>query len=105
MTTLIRNDTDFDLNFTVKDANGDAIVLTGASGGILFKMAASDSATLQMSGSCSIIDAAGGTCKYTVQSGDLDTAGIYNAELQITYNTGKIITATMDEIYIAADLP
>jgi len=61
--------------------------------------------TCKINGSCTITDAAQGKCKYTVQTNDLNTAGNYDAELEITYASGKIMTATGIQIRIKEDAP
>jgi len=108
VTELIRNDKLFDLDFTVTDSDGVAVDLTGSL--IRFKMALQGASTSKVSStSVSITTATSGTCSYTVQSGDLDTSGLYNAELQIVYSTtttaAKTITATLDNIRVVDDLP
>jgi hypothetical protein len=86
---LVQNDTGFELSFTIKDGDGNAYDLTGAS--VEFHL--SDKAfENKVSGACSITDAEAGLCKYTVQDGDLDlTPGKYLGELQITA-AGKVVT-------------
>jgi len=61
--------------------------------------------TLKIDGTCTVTDAAAGKCKYNVQAGDLDTAGTYHAELEITYTGGKIITTTRFTVKVISDLP
>lgn len=108
ITELIRNDKLFDLDFTITDSDGSAVDLTGSL--ITFKMALQGATTSKVSSSSvTIIGATSGTCTYTVQAGDLDTVGLYNAELQIRYSTtttdAKTITASLDNIKVIEDLP
>ena len=108
VTELIRNDKLFSLEFTVTDSDSNVVDLTGAV--VRFKMALQGASTSKVSStSVSITTATSGICSYTVQSGDLDTVGLYNAELQIVYSTttteAKTITATLDNIRIVEDLP
>lgn len=103
ITTLVRNDVGRDVNFTVQDSSGTAIDLTSST--ILFKMAIPFASTNKINGSCTIVVAADGTCKYTLQSGDTDTGGVYEAELQITYSPTDIATAKMDKFHVIVDLP
>lgn len=100
---LIRNDKGFDLEFTITDAEGKAVDLTDASAN--FIMCAQGATTLKIDASCNITGAAAGECKYTVQDGDLDTVEAYDAELEITYTGGKVITATAPTIKVVSDLP
>lgn len=108
MTTIqdvVRNDTGFDLNFTLKNKKTGAITdLTGNSA-IKFKMALPDASVNKINGACTVINATAGTCKYTVQSGDMDTVGVYNAEIEVTYTGGKIVTGKGFVINVVEDLP
>ena len=100
--TITKGDYGYDLNFTVVDSDGTAVNLTSST--ITFKMALPDSTTAFLSEEATIVGAEAGTCKYTVADGDMDTAGTYNAELQIAWS-GKVQTATMADIEIVEDLP
>lgn len=103
-TTLKRNDSGFYIDFLVKYADNTPIDLTGST--IVFKMAAVGSATNKVSGSCTIVSAEAGTCKYLFATNDLNTAGRYKAELQITWaSPAKVLTADLDEIIVEPDLP
>jgi hypothetical protein len=102
---LIRNDKTFPLSFTVTDSDGAVVDLTGAQ--ITFKMALQGATTTKVaSTSVSIIVATSGTCSYTVASTDLDTIGLYNAELTLNYTTtGRLLTVQLDSIKVVEDLP
>lgn len=102
---LIRNDALFDLEFEVKDADGNAVNLTGAESGVKFKMVEQGADVLKIDGACTVTNAVAGECKYNVKAGDLDTAGTYHAELEITYTGGKIITTTRFTVRVISDLP
>jgi hypothetical protein len=41
---------------------------------------------------CTLTDAANGVCKYEWGSGDLDTVGIFEGEVQVTYASSKVQT-------------
>lgn len=88
--TIYQNDKLYDINFTLKDANDTVVDLTSAT--LLFKAQKQDSDTAKFSGSMSIVSAAAGTCKYTVADGDFDAAGIYYAEVEVTFSGGKVLT-------------
>jgi len=100
---LIRNDKLFDLEFTITDANGNAVNLTDST--VKFKMSAQGADTLKIDAACTITGALAGECKYTVQDGDLDAVEAYDAELEITYTSGKVITAIAPTIKVVSDLP
>lgn len=100
---LIRNDVGFDIEFEINDADGVDVNLTDST--IKFKMWKPGVATCKINGSCTITDASKGECKYTVLTDDLNTAGNYDAELEITYTSGKIITASGISVKIKEDAP
>jgi len=101
--TLVRNDYNYDLTFNVKEYDETPLDLSGATP--LFQVALATGSIMAFSGTCSVTDSDNGVCTYTVQATDFDTSGEYNAELQITFAGGKVITATMDNIIIVDDLP
>lgn len=81
--TIPKDDMGFDLNFTVQNSSGSPYDLTGYT--IKLKVwRAGSSGNLKVDGSCTIVDAAAGTCKYGVQANDFDTVGNYIAELELT---------------------
>ena len=100
--TLVRGDKGFDLEFTVQEADASAFDLTGAT--VKFKMAVSQSGSLKIDGPCTITDPLQGKCKYTIGDTDLDTAGQYVAELEITIGA-KIVTITDILVKVIKDLP
>jgi len=101
---VVQNDELYDIEFIVKDYSGTVVDLTDVSE-IKLKAATVGGTTLELDDDCTIVDAASGTCKYTVQSGELATVGLYHAELQITYSGGKIITTKRFDIRVVKDLP
>lgn len=106
ITTIVRNDSGFPLDFTVQDSDGTAIDLTDST--ILFKMAIPFASTNKINSACTITVAADGTCRYVAQSGDFDTNGIYEVELQITYpneSPVRVETANIDKFHVIGDLP
>ena len=103
MNEFVRNDTGFPITFVLTDIKDNAYDLTDST--IIFKMKNTVSGdSLINNGTCTIIDATSGMCKYTVVDGDLSTAGIYYAELQITFTSGKVRTSKLDKIKILEDL-
>lgn len=88
---VIQNDTSFDIEFEVRDSDDAVVDLTGAT--IVLNMRLLGTTTKKISaGSVTIVTATDGTCKYTAASGDFDTVGLYELELQIT-NGSKVISA------------
>ena len=100
---LIRNDTGFDIEFEVDDADSVDVNLTDST--VKFKMWKPGETTCKINSTCTLTTALEGKCKYTVASGDLDTRGDYDAELEISYTSGKIITASGMSITIKEDAP
>lgn len=96
--TLTKNDSGFDINFTVLDAAGAAYDLTDHT--VEFHVS-DESYKNKISGACSILVAASGTCKYTVQDGDLNLdPGRYLGELQLTSGAKVISNPTKLTILI-----
>jgi hypothetical protein len=80
--TVPKGDYGYDINFTVKDADAVAYNLTGYT--ITLKVWSKGVAGLLLSGACTIVVAASGTCKYSVAAGNFSVAGTYDAELELT---------------------
>lgn len=103
--TLVQNDKLFTKTFDIVDGNGDAFDLTGQSA-ILFKMFLDDASTSKIDSAASVLGApANGQVQYTFLAGDLDTIGIYNAEFEITFASGKIITAKGLKVNVVVEAP
>jgi hypothetical protein len=104
VTTVVKNDTSFDLQFTAKNQAGTAVDLTSAST-VYFKMALPRASACKINKACTVSDASNGVCTYTVASTDFNTSGLYEAELKITYSDGKIMRHKMDDFHVIDDLP
>lgn len=101
--TVVKNDYGFYLNFTLTNADGTALDLTSNTA-IAFNVADATSGTILFSGTPSVVSAVGGTCRYLVATGDFDTVGTYNYEIQVSYS-GKVITAKpTDTIRVVSEL-
>jgi len=88
--TLNRHDKGFDINFAVKDSDGNAYDLTAHT--IEFHISDENYVT-KLSKACVITDAAQGLCKYTLGNDDLDLEpGDYLGELELTTAGGLRIT-------------
>ena len=103
---LVRNDKGFDIQFNVL-LNDEVTPFDLTGGTIVFKARFLDATILKITGSCTIISATAGTCKYTVATGNLDTIGVLEAELEITQGVGGTIinTAKLGRITVLEDLP
>ena len=100
---LIQSDKLYRLDFTLKDADDVAINLT--SGTPIFKVQKQTGTALKFSGTMTVGTPLAGMCYYTVQATDLDEYGDYYAEIEITYNDGKIITLSDIVIRVKPHLP
>ena len=73
----------FNLNFTVKNADGSAFNLTGYT--IKLKVwRAGQPGLLLLNGGCAIDNATAGTCHYTITATDFTSVGTFKAELELT---------------------
>ncbi len=81
-----QNDTSPILQANLKDANENAVDVTGAA--ITFKMRPVSSSTATINSAAAIIDGEAGSVKYEWQSGDTATAGSYFAEFQVVFAGG-----------------
>lgn len=99
---IVEGDKAYDLNFTLQDYNGNAINLSGST--LSLKVQKEHETTLKFTGSMTIVSAANGTCKYTVQETDFDAPGTYDAEIEITNGT-QIVTYSNIKIYVKPQLP
>lgn len=91
MTTIYikRDDTQPDIEATLQYDDGSAIDLSGAT--VKFIMA-SQSGTVKVNTTATVVDAVAGKVKYQWQTGDTDTAGTYYAEFEVTFPGGKKLT-------------
>ena len=82
-TYIPSSDMGFNLNFTIKDANGSAYNLTGYT--IKLKVwRAGQPGLLLLDGSCDIDSAVNGACHYTITATDFTSVGTFKAELELT---------------------
>jgi len=100
---VVQNDKLYNLNFTLEDSNGSAVDLTGAT--LKINTQRPGSSTIKFTGSMSIVNAAAGTCVYTVQAGDFDETGRYYAEIQVTFGSGQVLTYPNIVISVQPELP
>lgn len=85
---LTKSDKIIDLDFTVTDADGDVVDISGST--VAFRVAKPGNTPI-ISGACTGMNVSG-QCTYTIVAGDLSEEGIFDAELEITTGT-QIITA------------
>jgi len=73
---------------TLKDANSNAVDLTGAT--VVFNMADLNGTNVVNGGACTITDEEGGGVSYAWQSTDTQNAGSFQAEFKVTYTGGDV---------------
>jgi|GEM_PF-3585117 len=98
---VTQNDKGYKLNFTVKDADGEVVNLTGKA--ISFQVAEKVTLTEKFVGVCAIVSAVAGTCSYTVATTNFDAVNNYLGALQMT-DGADIQTTRRIEIEVIAEL-
>lgn len=85
-----RGDTAPSLRATLRNPDGSAPDLTGAT--VKFLMRDRTSGAVRVNGSAAIVTAASGIVQYDWQVSDTSTAGTCDAEFEVTFASGKIET-------------
>lgn len=86
-----QNDTAPFLQATLKDENGLAVDLTGAT--VVFSMRDASTQTLKVNEStANVTSPTDGEVQYEWNTGDTDTVGSYEAEFEVTYSDSTIET-------------
>tara|TARA_B100000963_G_scaffold137118_2_gene119339 strand:- start:3730 stop:4053 length:324 start_codon:yes stop_codon:yes gene_type:complete len=103
--TIKKGDTAPFLTATLKDANGTAVDLTGAT--VVFNMADLDDNLVVTNGSCTIVDEDTGRIRYNWVTTDTANDGVFRGEFTVTFASGVIETfpnSTYFRIKILDDL-
>lgn len=97
--SVVVADKDYNLNFTLQDAAGVAVDLTGAT--LTFEAQLVSDFDVNFDGTMVVGSAPAGTCAYNVVATDFPVAGLYNCQVIVDYLVvGKRIT--FDNIQITA---
>ncbi|MCK4306653.1 BppU family phage baseplate upper protein [candidate division WOR-3 bacterium] len=91
---ITQNDKGFKLNFTVKDSDGNIVVLTDMS--IELQVAEKVTFTEKFKGACAIVSETAGTCSYEVQATNFNEVKNYYGILQLTKNEEVVSTRRFD---------
>jgi hypothetical protein len=102
MPDLWANDVAQILTFTVRQANNAVVNLTA--GNISFKIKEINTDTNKVDAACTLTNPTGGVCTYTTIAADLDTAGVYDAELEIVVGSSTT-TIYLGRFRVQTDLP
>lgn len=89
ITNMKRNDTKPEFTATLTDGDGNATDLSSATE-VRFLMHDRKARSLKVNATAEITDAANGRIRYIWASGDTDTVGEYDVEVQVTFSDGTI---------------
>ena len=89
-----QNDTSPAIKVTCRDSDNNPIVVTGAT--VRFHMRLKSDGTVKVDDAGSVISGTDGTIQYAWSAGDTDTAGLYEAEFELTYTDTTIETFPND---------
>ena len=101
MVRLVQNDTNFDLNFQLKNSDGTAYDITGQTA-VQFKMKLVGGA-IKIDSAMTVDSEADGQVHYTFAGSNLDTVGTYETEIQVTGPSTKVVTFKGDLIQVVAE--
>ena len=87
---LKQNDTSPTLDAILKDALGEPVNVFGAS----VKFIMSRNGVVKVDAAAEVVDGEAGHVRYTLQDGDTDTPGNYQAEYEVTFLDGSVETFT-----------
>jgi len=100
---LVRNDRGNQVSFTVRYENDVPVDLTG--GTVRLKFQRVDSDVAKVNGICSLDNPTNGLCSYEFKSTDLNTFGVFDAELEVVLSGGTdISTIKLGRVSILEDL-
>jgi len=100
---LVRNDTNFYIEFVVKDAEGNIVNLENST--VIFKMQSYSGGSLVANIAGEVPVGSDGICKFLITDELDNLIGEFQAEIQITYSGGRIITAPDISVRVIPDLP
>jgi len=87
----VQGDILFPQEFKLRDPNNRVVDLTGFSE-VRFYARIYGTVTAVITGTCNVSNEPQGEIYYTIKAGETDTAGKYEAEIEVTWGSGKILT-------------
>ena len=101
---VVQSDNDYLLNFTLTDATGAVVNLSGAT--LTFYGQLVSDALVQFSGAMSIISAVAGTCSYSVATSNFAIVGTYNCQIKANFTSpGEVISFTNIQVVVNPSIP
>jgi len=100
---VVQNDFGYDLSFSLEDATGAVLDISGAS--LSFKAQTDGDYTVKFQNPMIVVSASQGSCKYTVRSTDFVLAGTWSAQIVVTYLTGEVLTFSGITVQVDPELP
>lgn len=102
--TVVQGDYGYDITFTLKDANGSLVDLTGSVVTFICQSVSDDS--VQFTGPMTVLIAANGYCKYSPVATDFATPGSYTAQVSVNYGSlTEVVTFSGMKINVVSKLP
>jgi len=99
----VRGDHDYLLEFEIRDADGEIVNITNCTP--RFKMQRYGESTLTLDKEGFIVNGTLGLCQVLIEDELLNKSGEFYAEVQITWTSGKVLTAPNINVKILKDLP
>lgn len=97
---VVQGDTGYLLNFTLTDATGTVVNLTGST--LTFNAQSVADPSADFAGSMTITSAVAGTCSYQVQATNFAVPGNWNVQIVVLY-TGTGEKITFSDILVSVD--
>ena len=101
-----QNDCLYDLPLQCQDADGNGESIAGyATIKLMVYQTGESSCKLETTENISVTDETTGKISYEVQDGDFDEAGSYRVEIEVTFDSGKVLTYPNFRIEVDAEAP
>lgn len=101
---VFESDKLYNIDFTLKDADSVAVDLTNGTP-IVLRAQLEGATGTSMAGNIVVGTAITGECYYEVQENDFSAPGRYQAEVEVTFTGGKVITFGDIVVIVKRQLP